>query len=1033
MGLITISKDIKALYSAAKLGADKDREAYAQAVMEATASPITYVTNLEYIISSGVGLESFQEFKENYSLPLGGYRKLLECVEVAIEKAEMSTRVNKEPYEALKEWANAHLDKHQHLMAMFENYEGELDGSYLRVFYSEGFKDSAPAVLSKYGRAFVPDLLCEASEDQLPSMLQGFSESLFFNTPETKQWLFECARDLPSIDTSSDGGRFLYEGTLTQAIDGIIESKQSSFREAALTGEDPYTEYTLEGVSAIEQFVEFNQHLTTALRTSDAIERAAKVVFEMGSEFPDVDDVKQEFNSVAAMLPGATGKAIGTNLVNGDKFPKTVKVTADGVLTAPTIIDGQSLTESDGEEMGDFEVEMFHEFMEDVEIFTEAKANSSIKKVVTKLNGLRRDLLKDLKKEVREGVQKHNSGKGPKVPQPTVILAYTDGHKDSSTKAFLRRLVKSNKDDLGKGKGESTDIRLVMRFKIDPSPKNVQAAAPEVYIKAVRASLKPLLTKGVFIVKKQMAFGHNKAKTEFQFIVCISREWLMNGVDAKALLEATEVFTEERISHKRLGIMPKYLHKHHKMPYENDIPTDGKDKDVEDYEVTSKASASSDYDSSEPTAKDEKELDKAATTVQNIYYNYYKSFNKDQSDHSKYDYSKHASQDSSTNINSRNRGSTISGDVKKEAWELNISFGAEPVMEAVSSDCAEPPAKWDSSDTNCFEKHGHKCWRSPTGNVYVFKDGCWNQYHNVTGAPKIESVLSEGAEEDKQGVLDKIKGLQDSLKNQTDNRKKDAINEEITVLTNSLKSFDAKKPGEPGTVTSMQKPGSATSLSEQVDGFAESLMEGENGLGEPLAEADEYVSSAAPQKDPPPPKGSLEETLGDIDRVGARMSASIKAGANRTVNVGKAVAKPVKRTFGWINDLVSRWRDTNETKMKEKLANPYERKTLYQGIRAAVAAGSLYKAGLLFHPLFWFLAVAKTIDNKKKKNRLRNEITGEIKAEIEVINAKIADAEAKGVDSEEDRRAKYKLIRFRNEMEKKLIRVAGDRATARSI
>jgi hypothetical protein len=52
----------------------------------------------------------------------------------------------------------------------------------------------------------------------------------------------------------------------------------------------------------------------------------------------------------------------------------------------------------------------------------------------------------------------------------------------------------------------------------------------------------------------------------------------------------------------------------------------------------------------------------------------------------------------------------------------------------------------------------------------------------------------------------------------------------------------------------------------------------------------------------------------------------------------------------------------------------------------------------------------------------------ELRAELEVIEEKIKDA-----DKLDDRKAKYQLMRFKNEINKKIIRVGGNRRERRAI
>ena len=107
--------------------------------------------------------------------------------------------------------------------------------------------------------------------------------------------------------------------------------------------------------------------------------------------------------------------------------------------------------------------------------------------------------------------------------------------------------------------------------------------------------------------------------------------------------------------------------------------------------------------------------------------------------------------------------------------------------------------------------------------------------------------------------------------------------------------------------------------------------------------------------------------------------------------------------------------------IKERLADPHARSGLFKAIKTAVITGSLFRAGLLLNPIFLFLAVTRRIGKGSREFRLRNEMIGELKTEIEVIEEKIKDA-----DNNHDNKAKYQLMRLKNEMHKKLLRVGVD-------
>jgi len=189
------------------------------------------------------------------------------------------------------------------------------------------------------------------------------------------------------------------------------------------------------------------------------------------------------------------------------------------------------------------------------------------------------------------------------------------------------------------------------------------------------------------------------------------------------------------------------------------------------------------------------------------------------------------------------------------------------------------------------------------------------------------------------------------------------------------------------------------------------------------------LEKVAPEPEKPTSDSTTENithTLQDLDRAMASKSAGAKKKANEVVNLGKVAVKPFKRTSGWINSLLSRFADANENNIKAKMADPKSRNQLISTLKKTILAGSLYKAGLLLNPIFLFLAVTLKIKGNRDKVKIRNQLIGELKQELEILDEKINDARSSG-----DRGAKYKLMRFRNKLQEKLVRVGGDKATAK--
>lgn len=172
--------------------------------------------------------------------------------------------------------------------------------------------------------------------------------------------------------------------------------------------------------------------------------------------------------------------------------------------------------------------------------------------------------------------------------------------------------------------------------------------------------------------------------------------------------------------------------------------------------------------------------------------------------------------------------------------------------------------------------------------------------------------------------------------------------------------------------------------------------------------------------DKPESDNPIRDTMMDIDRKVSEGIGSLKRGAGKVRQTARAVTKPFKRVLNFIDTQIEKWRDSNENDIKEQLADPHQSNSLIKAFKSAVKYGAIYKAGLLLNPIFIFLAAAKHLDSRNNKFRIRNEMIGELKTELQVLEEKIKDA-----DANKDRKAKYQMMRLKNELTKKLIRVGG--------
>ncbi len=185
---------------------------------------------------------------------------------------------------------------------------------------------------------------------------------------------------------------------------------------------------------------------------------------------------------------------------------------------------------------------------------------------------------------------------------------------------------------------------------------------------------------------------------------------------------------------------------------------------------------------------------------------------------------------------------------------------------------------------------------------------------------------------------------------------------------------------------------------------------------------DDFIQEAVGDADNMKPESDhpIKDAMQDMDRSLAKSQQAAKKKVQGVINTANTFIKPVKRTHQWVMKLVNDWKDKNETEIKEKFADPHARKNIFNAITWCIKTGSLAKAGLLLNPIFLFLTITKKISKKDNNQRIRHEMIGELKAELEIIDVKIQDAAKNNHDSD-----KYRLMRFKNEINKKLLRVGG--------
>ena len=186
---------------------------------------------------------------------------------------------------------------------------------------------------------------------------------------------------------------------------------------------------------------------------------------------------------------------------------------------------------------------------------------------------------------------------------------------------------------------------------------------------------------------------------------------------------------------------------------------------------------------------------------------------------------------------------------------------------------------------------------------------------------------------------------------------------------------------------------------------------------EPLLEASGAVK---------PKQDSLTKAM-DRDRRKLPKQQAAKKSAEKAVSTAKAATMPIRRTKHWLLGIMDSLTERKEDKVKaDIIKNPSYRTALYRAGRIALKAG-LFGVFLTINGYLAAVYGALLASNAYDKQRLRKEVESEFATEVEILDKKIAWAEAEG--TEEGRRDAIEMMRIRSKME----RIASNEVTKTKI
>ena len=177
------------------------------------------------------------------------------------------------------------------------------------------------------------------------------------------------------------------------------------------------------------------------------------------------------------------------------------------------------------------------------------------------------------------------------------------------------------------------------------------------------------------------------------------------------------------------------------------------------------------------------------------------------------------------------------------------------------------------------------------------------------------------------------------------------------------------------------------------------------------------------------PKETLLTKAYDRDKKSLAKQQENKRKAQTVAGTTKAVFKPTLRLKNWLTGMVDSLINRDEDKVKhELLENPSYRSAVFKAMRLALRAG-LIGVAFSIQPWLGVGLFGANVARAADKQRLKKELRRELETELKIIDQKIEDLGRRSYSDDGANQEKYKLMRMKNEIQKKLVDLGGS-ATA---
>lgn len=1064
-------EDIKKLYQEAKAyGAIHSKSNsvlrnYMEAVDHiASNSPKEYISNLEYIISSSYGANTFSSFLEKHKVPLSYIPK----IKNVIKKLKNKNEDNKlsDTYSDMISVMESYENKYSNCMDMAIYFEDCLDDRYLEAYYTNFPKLSNKNVniskfLERYGNGCIADMIVYTEANK--ALLENVYDQMVDKKKKlsNNQWIKDSLKDFSYVDNEILD--VFTKESLEYQVNHALENNEQAFRESVMMGMQMVSPFTESDVRNMEDYILYQEYKLCGAKNEsertiimESINRTKKALEPLMIE-EDVAD------SVIPMLPNAR---ISKPILS-KQFASVLAM--ESSFTESTKYPEQKRSRFNKKPRSGSEV---IQYIEDVdndkfkEWFFKTPAGSKLNKKTFNFKSLVDD-------------EQNIDSVGYVFKNEIVAIATINNARSKTNKVNICAVHPRHKGCL------VNLFRLIDSRWISDTTVELNKSTQKEFVDAFQS------------------IGYEITLERGQ-VVTLSRKKKTKGTAKTESVSFTEALSSNT-RNKKTGKAPGYLKNNHDLSYGEDDDTDDSDDVGDDIfgdhiDDTSKEKKTPktepepyQYDDIDDDSPDNAEKDKPASGANYYYYNYNYTNSNNTSSKSHNDYSTHTSHDSHdkkyhtiNNTNSNNVTKTVDshnqkndnstnkrvhshdygdhheesvkiysekGNMRPDWWgstldpvylpeELTNSLRRmrmeffETIINIVQTNQKFAPLINDEyfkllrffgnyQPDEYEDDNGIIFYGNPGGSIgcmlFIISNN-FLRYDYWENIYRIHRVLDENPNFDLDQLL---RDLHSAARNAM--AEKYNGNEPVTGCTintkDSMNDLFTAESTDPKHIAHLWNTiGKYASIKAGDTIFIRLNEDGTEFIAddEPIQESvyQEEVGDADDNK--PESDNPIRDTMMDIDQKVSEGIGSLKRGAGKVRQTARAVAKPFKRVLNFIDTQIEKWRDSNENDIKEQLADPHQSNSLIKAFKSAVKYGAIYKAGLLLNPIFIFLAAAKHLDSRNNKFRIRNEMIGELKTELQVLEEKIKDA-----DANKDRKAKYQMMRLKNELTKKLIRVGG--------